>query len=119
MMVRKYEEFSKDPELHKSLRKVRRLKDKPGEGVQVSIMKFLLKVEKEEGQINKAPLGLKILSPGRIKKPLQPISKGARTKPGLAGKPSRPTQGPSPREGGKAGGGEKKDSTRTLGPLEK
>ena len=71
--------------------------------MQVSILKFLQNVEKEEGQSIKASQGLKNLSPGKIKRPSQPISKGAHAKPGLAGKTSRPANGPSPEEGGTAG----------------
>ena len=63
MKVKRYEELAKDPELHKSLRKVRRVKDRPWEGMQVSIKKFLQKVENEEGNNKKAALGSKTLSP--------------------------------------------------------
>ena len=47
------------------------------------------------------------------------IYNGARTKPGLAAKTSRPAQRPSSREGGNIGGGGKKEGIQTLGPLEK
>ena len=44
MKVKRYEELSKNIKVHKSLRKLSKLKDKPGEGVQISIRKFLRKV---------------------------------------------------------------------------
>ena len=83
------------------------------------IVKFLQKVEKEEGQTIKASQGLKKLSPG-VKRPSQPTSKGARTKPGLAaGRTSRPAIGPSVKEGGTMGKGSRKEGKRASGPLEK
>ena len=127
MKVKRYEELSKDIEVHKSLRKVRKLKDKPregGEGVQISIRKFLRKiqeVEKVDIEVNRQSLEPKVkaLSPEITIKPSTLISNGARTKPGLAAKTPRPVQGPSTREGGKKAGGMKKERKKTFGTLEK
>ena len=123
--MKKYEELAKEMQVPKSLRKVRKPKDKPGEGVQVSIKNFLQKVqevEKEGGIVSKASLeskGLKTFSPEKTLKPLNPRSSGAQTKPGLGKKTSRPTSGPPTKVGGKVAGGGRKEGIRSLGPLEK
>ena len=62
---------------------------------------------------------MRTFSPEKTLKPLNPMSSGARTKPGLGQKTSKPTKGPSTRVGGKVGGGGMKEGIRTLGPLEK
>ena len=76
-------------------------------------------MENEEGNNKKAALGSKTFSPENSKRPLKPISKGAGTKPGLALKSSRPTPRPSPRKGGKVGGGGLRSRTWAMGPLER
>ena len=101
------------------MRKVKRAKDRPGEGIQILIKKFLQKVEKEEGDNKKAAMGYKTLSPEKSKRPLKPTSKGAGTKRGLASKSSRPTPRPSLREGGKISGGGLKTRTGSMGALER
>ena len=116
--MKKYEEMSVVIENNKSLRKVKRLKDKPGEKVQVSITKFLQGMEKDEGQNAKASRGLQILSQG-AKRPSQLMTKGARTKPKLAVRKSSPVVGPSIKEGGTLTEGGKKEGKRVFGPLER
>ena len=72
--------------------------------------------------VNKAslePKGPRTFSPEKTLKPSNPMSSGARTKPGLGQKTSKPTNGPSTRVGGKMAGGGRKEGIRTLGPLEK
>ena len=114
----------------KSLRKVKKCKDKPGEGLQVSIRKFLRKVEEVEKEgsvvgrsVNKAALehkSLRTLSPKKTIKPSNPKTSGAQAKPGLRKVPSTmSTSGPPTRVGGKLGGGGRKEGRRTLGSLEK
>ena len=105
-------------EVQKSLRKVRKPKDKPGERIQVSIKNFLRKVQevevgKDENIVNKASPREKTLKPLSLK------NSGARTKPGLGQRTSKPTNGPSSKVGGKLVEGNKKEGIRTVGPLER
>ena len=43
--------------MSKTLRKVKKIRDKPGEGVQCSIKKFLQKIDNLEGLENKVKMG--------------------------------------------------------------
>ena len=80
--VQRFEKLAKEPEVGKSLRKVRKMKDKPGEGVQSSIKKFLQKVEKVEGpSSNKAKGNMKQMDPKGLE---ISTTDGASTKPRLA-----------------------------------
>ena len=118
----------------KSLRKVKKPKDKPGEGLQVSIVKFLRKVEEVEKEgsggvgntvtkaalDSKSPKNPRTLSPETTIMPSCLRTSGAQTKPRLGKGPSIvPTVGPSAKVGGKLGGGRRKERRGTLGSLEK
>ena len=61
--VQRFENISKDPEKGKTLRKVRKVRDRPGEGVQALIKKFLQKVELMEGHKTKVTGVLKTVEP--------------------------------------------------------
>ena len=104
--VQRFEDISKDLEIGKTLRKVKKVRDRPGEGVQASIKKFLQKVEKMEG-------------------PSIPNKDGASTKPSLASlrlalsTTSSPKQGPLPKGGGKKGKGRVRDGRGSVRTLEK
>ena len=106
--------MSKQGEMGQTLRKVKKLRDKPGEGAQCSIKKFLQRVDNLEEMESKVKMG----SPNS-KGPQGPLSYGATTKPELAKGPSRPTTGPSVREGGKMAGGRIRARTGSGGTLGK
>ena len=114
--VQRFEKLSKDQEVGKSLRKVKKIRDKPGEGIQSSIKKFLQKVEEVEAHITKVTGGSDKFSP---KGPLKPSSSGASTKPRLANIRSSPAIRTPPREGGKKGGGRTRKSIGSAGTLDK
>ena len=98
--VQRYEAMSKQGEIGKTLRKVKKLRDKPGEGAQCSIKKYLQRVEKLEETKSKVKMGSPI-----SKGPNGPLSHGATARSELAKTPSRLTTEPSVREGGKKAGG--------------
>ena len=121
--VQRFEKLAREPEVGKSLRKVRKMKDKPGEGIQSSIKKFLQKVEKLEGpSSNQAKGEPKVMDP---KGPAIPDTDGASTKPRLASlrsalsRRSSPNQGPLPKGGGKKGKGRVREGKGSIRTLEK
>ena len=96
--VRKLEEMGRDPGPHNSLRKVKKLRDKPGPGVQISIKRFLLNAddrERREGDIREKTLELKpqSLSNQKATKPRKPLRQEASNKTKLATVTSRPARG--------------------------
>lgn len=123
--VKMFEQMGRDPG-QKSLSKLKRLRDKPGPGIQMSINKFLLKKESEErtDDVTRSESQTKTIergtqSPGNQRiKPSRPLrALGAKKKPRLA-TPSGPAEG-SPLEGrGKTSGGLRKESKGTSRPLD-
>ena len=112
--VQKYEAMCKQGEVGKTLRKVKKVRDKPGEGAQCSIKRFLQRLDNLEELETKVKMGS--LNP---KGPQEPSPNGATTKPVLAKGPSRPTLGTPARVGGKKAGGRPRVRTGSAGTLEK
>ena len=110
--VQRYEAMSKQGEIGKTLRKVKKLRDKPGEGAQCSIKKFLQRVENVEEIKSKVKMGSPI-----SKGPHGPLSHGATARSESAKTTSRLTAEPSVGEGGKKAGGRLRDRTRSGGTL--
>ena len=96
------------------MRKVKRVRDKPGEGAQCSIKRFLQRLDNLEELGNKVKMGS--INP---KGPQGPSPNGATTKPVLAKGPSRPTSGSPARVGGKKAGGRSRVRTGSEGTLGK
>ena len=95
--MERYQKLVTVVEAGKSLTKVRKLKDKPGGGIQSSITKFLQKVEGSEGQ-NRDPGRLDPKGPQKLK------PNGASIKPRLATLKSSLTSRTPPKVGGNKGG---------------
>ena len=97
------------------MRKVKKVRDKPGEGAQCSIKRFLQRLDNLEELENKVKLGT--VNP---KGPQGPSPNGATAKPMLdKGPPSRPALGPSAKVGGKKAGGRPRVRTGSEGTLGK
>ena len=112
--VQRYEAMCRQGEVGKTLRKVKKIRDKPGEGAQCSIKRFLQRLDNLEELETKVKMGS--LNP---KGPQGPSSNGATTKPELAKGPSRPASGSPVRVGGKKAGGRSRIRTGSEGTLGK
>ena len=105
--VQRYEARTKQKreEIGNTLRKVKKARDKPGEGAKCSIKKYFQRLETlnlEETKVTKGPNG--------------PLTHGAIVRSGSA-RTSRLTAEPSIGEGGKKTGGRLRDRTRSGGTL--
>ena len=103
---------------------MKKLRDKPGPGVQISIKRFLLIADdrkRREGDIGDRALDLKPQSPSnnKARKPKNPLRQGASNKPNLATLTSRSARGSPLRVGGNSSGGKRMRSTEAIGPLER
>ena len=95
------------------MRKVKRVRDKPGEGAQCSIKRFLQRLDNLEDLGDKVKVGV-----SNPKGPQIPLPSGATTKPVLDKGP-KPTLGPSARVGRDKAGGRKRVRTGSEGTLGK